>query len=99
MLARTLPLRSRQPRASPLPAAHPLPRPCPQVLLLVPTAGSRLLPLVVSNFPHKLRDRNTQCLYLRGAYALAEGPAGAAVREGLLAGVVEHLIAIDVEIR
>lgn len=40
-----------------------------------------------------------QCLYLRGAFALAEGPAGAAIREGLLSGVVEHLIAIDVEIR
>jgi RNA polymerase I-specific transcription initiation factor RRN3 len=65
----------------------------------VPTAGSRLLPLVVGNFPHKLRDRNTQCLYLRGTYALAEGPAGGAVREGLLAGVLEHLIGIDVEIR
>lgn len=167
----------------------------------MPTASSRLLPLVVGNFPHKLRDRNTQCLYLvsrgscdsvlmcwcggvalggscvstwtcrvaattchaasscplaplvcskespflaaiftqhstscpaaarrvcagggslqgclrallkysfrpaspplpqRGVFALAEGPSGGAVREGLLAGVVEHLIGIDVEIR
>ncbi|PRW34096.1 RNA polymerase I-specific transcription initiation factor RRN3-like [Chlorella sorokiniana] len=70
-----------------------------KVLSLVPTAGSRLLPLVVGNFPHKLRDRNTQCLYLRGVFALAEGPSGGAVREGLLAGVVDHLIGIDVEIR
>lgn len=79
----------------------PLLSPCPawQVLLLVPTAGSRLLPLLSSNFPHKLRDRNTQCLYLRAAFALAEGRAGGAIREGVLAGVVEHLIGIDVEIR
>ena len=35
----------------------------------------------------------------RGVFALAEGPSGGAVREGLLAGVVEHLIGIDVEIR
>lgn len=73
--------------------------PARQVLLLVPTAGSRVLPLLSSNFPHKLRDRNTQCLYLRAAFALAEGHAGGAVREGVLAGVVEHLIGIDVEIR
>ena len=71
----------------------------PQVLLLVPTASSRLLPLLVSNFPHKLRDRNTQCLYLRAAFALAEGRGGSGLREGLLAGVVEHLIGLDVEIR
>ncbi|KAL4436668.1 hypothetical protein ABPG75_003807 [Micractinium tetrahymenae] len=70
-----------------------------KVLLLVPTAGSRLLPLLASNLPHKLRDRNTQCLYLRAAFALAEGRAGGGIREGVLAGVVEHLIGIDVEIR
>ena len=44
-----------------------------QVLSLVPTAGSRLLPLVVGNFPHKLRDRNTQCLYL---VSLSQGREG-----------------------
>ncbi len=69
------------------------------MLELVPTAGSRLLPLMVANFPHKLRDRNTQCLYLRAVYGLAEGRAGGGMREGLLAGVMEHLISIDVEIR
>jgi hypothetical protein len=92
--------RCRLPSPSPAPHRVSLPPHSPlQVLLLVPTAGSRLLPLVVANFPHKLRDRNTQCLYLRAAYALAEGRAGTAIREGLLAGVVEHLINIDVEIR
>lgn len=65
----------------------------------MPTAGSRLLPLVVANFPHKLRDRNTQCLFLRAVYALAEGRGGAGIREGLLTGATEHLISIDVEIR
>ena len=87
--------------AADMPPAWQLARPParPQVLLLVPTAGSRLLPLVVANFPHKLRDRNTQCLYLRAVYTLAEGRAGAGIREGLLAGVLEHLISIDVEIR
>jgi RNA polymerase I-specific transcription initiation factor RRN3 len=31
-----------------------------RVLLLVPTAAPRVLPLLVGNLPHKLRDRNTQ---------------------------------------
>ena len=65
----------------------------------MPTAGSRLLPLLTANFPHKLRDRATQCLYLRALYALAEGAAGGGIREGVLAGALEHLISIDVEIR
>ncbi len=76
----------------------PSPRP-PQVLLLVPTAGSRVLPLLLGAMPHKLRGRGTQCLYLRALFSLAERRAGAPVREGLLAGVVEHLASIDVEIR
>jgi hypothetical protein len=66
---------------------------------LVPTLGPQLLQLLVQNLPHKLRDRSTQCLYLRGAMALAEGPAGRPVRDGLLLGLVDHLLSIDVEIK
>ena len=69
------------------------------MLLLVPTAGSRALPLLLANMPHKLRPRATQCLYLRALFSLAERRAGAGVREGILAGVLEHLTSIDVEIR
>jgi RNA polymerase I-specific transcription initiation factor RRN3 len=70
-----------------------------KVLELVPTSSQRLLPILASNFPHKLRDRTTHCLYLRGLFSLAEARSGAAVREGILASVVDHLIAVDVEIR
>jgi RNA polymerase I-specific transcription initiation factor RRN3 len=70
-----------------------------KVLELVPTSSQRLLPILASNFPHKLRDRTTHCLYLRGLFSLAEARFGAAVREGILASVVDHLIAVDVEIR
>lgn len=69
------------------------------MLLLVPTSSSRALPLLLGSVPHKLRDRGTQCLYLRALFSLAEGPAGVAVRDGVLQGVVEHLTSIDVEIR
>lgn len=55
--------------------------------------------LASTDQPPVMSPSRLQCLYLRGAFALAEGPAGAAIREGLLAGVVEHLISIDVEIR
>lgn len=70
-----------------------------RVLELVPTSGARMLPLLVSNMPHKLRDRKTHCLYLRALFALAEARSGAGVREGVLLAVVEHLLSIDVEIR
>ena len=70
-----------------------------QALQLVPALPPNLLSLLVQNMPHKMRDRDTQCLYLRAAFALAESPAGAPIREGLLVGVVEHLLTVDVEIR
>lgn len=70
-----------------------------KVVELVPTSSQRLLPILASNFPHKLRDRTTHCLYLRGLFSLAEARSGAAVREGILASIVDHLIAVDVEIR
>eukprot|EP00887_Chlorella_sp_A99_P008082 scaffold12.g8082.t1 len=70
-----------------------------EVLRLVPTAGSRILPPLVAGLPHKLRARPTQCLYLRGLFTLAESPAGTAVREGVLAAVVDHLISVDVDVR
>jgi hypothetical protein len=69
------------------------------VLKLVPTAPSRLVPLLAGGIPHRLHEREVQCLYMRGALALAEAPAAAAVREGILAAAVEHLLSLDVEIR
>jgi len=70
-----------------------------KVVELVPTSPHRLLPILASNFPHKLRDRTTHCLYLRGLCSLAEAASGAALREGILTSIVDHLIAVDVEIR
>jgi hypothetical protein len=68
-------------------------------MALVPTLASALLPLLQQNMPHKVRDRDTQCTYLRALLHLAEAPAGLPIREALLVGVVEHLLTIDVEIR
>lgn len=65
----------------------------------MPTAPSRLMSVIAGGIPHRLRDRDAQCLYLRGALALAEAPAAAAVREGILAAAAEHLLSLDVEIR
>eukprot|EP00879_Flechtneria_rotunda_P027592 GHRR01029563.1.p1 GENE.GHRR01029563.1~~GHRR01029563.1.p1 ORF type:complete len:775 (+),score=300.41 GHRR01029563.1:409-2733(+) len=70
-----------------------------QAVQLVPALPTRLLPMLVQNMPHKLRDRNTQCLYLRALLLLAEGKVGAPLREGLLAGIVEHLLSIDADIK
>jgi RNA polymerase I-specific transcription initiation factor RRN3 len=55
--------------------------------------------MLLQNLPHKTRDRSTQCLYLRAALQLAESSAGAPLREGLLLGIVDHLLSLDVEIK
>ncbi|KAK9817200.1 hypothetical protein WJX72_010975 [[Myrmecia] bisecta] len=70
-----------------------------KILLLVPTAPSRLLPLLERSRPHKLRERESQCMYLRAVFALSESPAGASICESLLGVVVDHLVSVDVEIK
>ncbi|KFM24986.1 hypothetical protein F751_1865 [Auxenochlorella protothecoides] len=70
-----------------------------KVLVLVPTAAPRVLPLLTEGFPHVLRDRAVHCLYVRALLRISEGPAGGLVREALLAAVVQHLLSLDVEIR
>lgn len=70
-----------------------------RVLGLVPTASTNILPLIVSQMPHKVRDRNTQCLYLSALFRIAEDRSGAPIREALLTAVVEHLLSLDVEIK
>lgn len=65
----------------------------------MPTAPTRLLPVLATGLPHKSRDRDVHCLALRGVFALAASPAGATIREGLLEAVVDHLLELDVEIR
>lgn len=70
-----------------------------QAVQLVPALPTRLLPMLLHNMPHKLRDRSSQCLFMRAVLCLAEGRVGPALREGLLAGVVEHLLGIDADIK
>ena len=65
----------------------------------MPTAPTALLQLVSASMPHKLRDRDTQCLYLTALFRVAEAPSGAPIRAGLLAVVLDHLLSLDVEIR
>jgi hypothetical protein len=70
-----------------------------QAVQLVPALPTRLLPMLLQNMPHKLRDRPSQCLYLSAVIALCEGRVGPVLREGLLSGLVEHLLSIDADIR
>ncbi|KAI8468899.1 MAG: RNA polymerase I-specific transcription initiation factor RRN3-domain-containing protein [Monoraphidium minutum] len=68
-------------------------------LQLIPTLPTQLLPMLLLNLPHKARPRPLQCLYLRAVLGLAEAPSGAPLREGLLLGIVDHLLSLDVEIK
>ena len=89
--------------SGPTAAAHladtPFSACCPQILKLVPTAPSRMVTIVAGGIPYKLRDRDVQCAYLHGALQLAQRPAAAAVRDGILAAAVNHLLGLDVEVR
>lgn len=58
-----------------------------------------LLQMLANGMPHKLKDRNTQCLYLNAMFTIAESPAGRPIRDGLLAAILEHVLTIDVEIK
>jgi len=55
--------------------------------------------MLLQNLPHKLRDRSTQCLYMRALVGLSQGRVGPALRDGLLSGIVEHLLSIDADIK
>lgn len=70
-----------------------------KVLQLVPTAASRVATTLAHSFPHKLRDRDAQCAYLRGILSLAEGPSGGGLRDTMLAAIIDHVLTIDVEIK
>jgi hypothetical protein len=82
-----------------------------KTLALVPTAAHRTLPLIQAIAPHRLRERATHCYWLRAVTHLAEekhtnntnnnssSSNMSSIREPLLAGIVEHLITIDVELR
>jgi len=70
-----------------------------RVIEMVPSAAPRLLPLLVSNLPHKMRDRGVHCLYLRGVFAIVEGPHGYGLGDGLIPAVIAHLIDVDVDIK
>lgn len=54
--------------------------------------------MVVGRLPHKSRDTDAHCLALRAAFAVALSPAGATIRDELLAAVVDKLLELDVDI-
>jgi len=70
-----------------------------RVIELAPTAASRLLPVLVSNMPHKLREKEVHCLYMRGMFAIAESLHNTGLGDGLIPAVIAHLIDIDVDIK
>lgn len=69
-----------------------------RTLVLIPTAGTRALPLLIAVAPHRLRGRSSHCFWLRAVTSLAESGPGGALKDSLLLAVIDHLITIDVEI-
>jgi hypothetical protein len=67
-------------------------------MALVPTAPATIAELLMAKLPHKSRDTESHCLALRATFAVASCPAGATIRDRLLAAVVDKLLELDVEI-
>jgi len=70
-----------------------------QILTLVPLSATVLGGILLRRIPHKTAVKARQCQYLRAAFALVETPAGRPLRDGLLRGVLRHLLDVDVEIK
>lgn len=70
-----------------------------QILELVPASSSLLMPILARALPNKVLPTSMQCSYLRALLAVAELPRAAALRDNILAALVQHLVALDVEIR
>ena len=62
-------------------------------------SGSLLMPILARGVPNKVLSRSMQCTYLRALLRIAELPRAAAFRDTILAAVMQHLVALDVEIR
>ena len=62
-------------------------------------SASLLLPVLARGLPNKVLPRCIQCTYLRGMLRIAELPRAAPIRRQILAGIVQHLVSLDVEIR
>ena len=58
-----------------------------------------LRPVLLARIPHATAPKPIQTWYLRNAFRLVESDAGACLRDPLLAGVVKHMLEMDVEIK
>lgn len=65
-----------------------------RMLALAPVGSSALTPLLLRHMPHKRMPKHMHVTYLQCAFALAESPEGAVLREPLLLGVVDLLLQV-----
>lgn len=67
-----------------------------KVVRMVPSSPTILFPVLMDNFPHKLRDTETQQMYVKNLLRISEYTPN--LRDRIVAAIVERLIQIDVEI-
>ena len=61
---------------------------------LVPAAAAVVMQAILQHLPHKRFGKETHELFLQSAFRVAEAPAGASVRDGLLLGVIDRLLEV-----
>lgn len=64
-----------------------------------PSSSRLLTPILARGVPNIVLPRSVQCTYLRALFRIAESPRAIAIRDTILAAVVQHLVCLDVEIR
>ena len=67
---------------------------CSQIMDLVPAAAAVVMQAILQHLPHKRFGKETHQLFLQSTFRVAEAPAGASVRDGLLLGVIDRLLEV-----
>mmetsp|Transcript_12145 Transcript_12145/g.44306 ORF Transcript_12145/g.44306 Transcript_12145/m.44306 type:complete len:719 (-) Transcript_12145:53-2209(-) len=66
---------------------------------VVPTVMNGLVKAILEKFPHRRLSSECQVMYVQGMFRLAETGCTSTLSEKLLSIVIDHFVAIDVEIR
>ena len=61
---------------------------------LVPSAATVVLHTVLQRLPHKRFVKEVHQQFLHSVFRVAETPAGASIRDGLLLGVIDRLLEV-----
>eukprot|EP00892_Ulva_mutabilis_P009463 jgi/Ulvmu1/688/UM010_0060.1 len=69
------------------------------VVMQHPLLRDTITAAITAHSPHRYQPRVALCAHFRGVFALAESPAGAALRDALFFGAAEKMVEMDCDVR